>query len=113
MRRHDEGFVLLEILAFFVMTCVTLTSLAVIYNGIISMMLRHNIQKNGFEIAQLEMANLEQSSRDIGETKEERADFEIETKITESAELSETNKLEVIVYEKGKNRPLVNLVRYE
>ncbi|MPM97557.1 hypothetical protein SDC9_144731 [bioreactor metagenome] len=59
------------------------------------------------------MANLEQSSRDIGETKEERADFEIETKITESAELSETNKLEVIVYEKGKNRPLVNLVRYE
>ena len=113
MRRHDEGFVLLEILAFFVMTCVTLTSLAVIYNGIISMMLRHNIQKSGFEIAQLEMANLEQSSRDIGETKEERADFEIETKITESAELSETNKLEVIVYEKGKNRPLVNLVRYE
>ncbi|GEM_PF-2985565 len=113
MRRHDEGFVLLEILAFFVMTCVTLTSLAVIYNGIISMMLRHNIQKNGFGIAQLEMANLEQSSRDIGETKEERADFEIETKITESAELSETNKLEVIVYEKGKNRPLVNLVRYE
>ena len=97
MRRHDEGFVLLEILAFFVMTCVTLTSLAVIYNGIISMMLRHNIQKNGFGIAQLEMANLEQSSRDIGETKEERADFEIETKITESAEHSETNKLEVIV----------------
>ena len=95
------------------MTCVALTSLAVIYSGLISVMLRHNTQKDGFEIAQLEMANLEQSSRDIGETKEERADFEIETKITESAELSETNKLEVIVYEKGKNRPLVNLVRYE
>lgn len=104
---------MLEILAFFVMTCVTLTSLAVIYSGFISMMLRHNIQKDGFEIAQLEMANLEQSSRIIGETKEEREDFEIETKITGSAAFAETNKLEVIVYEKGKNKPLVNLVRYE
>ncbi|MHC1719068.1 MAG: hypothetical protein AB9883_10525 [Acidaminococcaceae bacterium] len=95
------------------MTCVALTSLAVIYNGLISIMLRHNIQKDGFEIAQLEMANLEQSSRVIGETREERANFEIETKIIGSAELAETNKLEVIVFEKGKTRPLVNLVRYE
>jgi len=95
------------------MTFVALTSLSVIYNGLISIMLRHNIQKDGFEIAQLEMANLEQSSKVIGETKEERAGFKIETKITESAALTETNKLEVIVYEKGKKRPLVNLVRYE
>ena len=95
------------------MTCVALTSLAVIYNGLISIMLRHNIQKDGFEIAQVEMANLEQSSRVIGEARKESAAFEIETKITESAALAETNKLEVIVYEKGKNRPLVNLVRYE
>ena len=113
MRRHDEGFVLLEILAFLVMTCVTLTSLAVIYNGLISMMLRHNIQKEGFETAQLEMSKLERSPRSIGETREESAGFEIKTKITQSAALAETNKLEVIVYEKGKNRPLVNLVRYE
>ena len=95
------------------MTCVALTSLAVIYNGLISIMLRHNIQKDGFEIAQVEMANLEQAPRPIGETRKESADFEIETKITESPALVETNKLEVIVYEKGKNRPLVNLVRYE
>jgi len=95
------------------MTCVALTSLAVIYNALISIMLSHNIQKDAFEIAQLEMANLEQSPWPIGETRKESADFEIETKITETPALVEANKLEVIVCEKGKKRPLVNLVRYE
>ena len=113
MKQRDGGFILLEILAFLVMTCVTLTSLAVIYDGLITIMQRHNIQKEAFEIAQLEMVNLVQSSQAIGETREERADFEIETKITESAVLAETNKLEVMVYKKGKQIPLVNLVRYE
>ena len=113
MRQRNGGFILLQMLAFLVMTCVVLTSLTLIYNGLISMMLRHNIQKEGFETAQLEMSKLERSLKSIGETREESAGFEIETKITQSAALAGMNKLEVIVYEKGKNRPLVNLVRYE
>ena len=95
------------------LTFVAFTALAVIQNSLIFIMLNHNTQKAGFETAQLEMANLEQAPWPIGETRKESADFEIETKITESPALVEANKLEVIVYEKGKNRPLVNLVRYE
>ena len=100
-------------LALLLLTFVAFTALAVIQNSLIFIMLNHNTQKAGFETAQLEMANLEQAPWPIGETRKESADFEIETKITESQALAEANKLEVIVYEKGKNRPLVNLVRYE
>ena len=100
-------------LALLLLTFVAFTALAVIQNSLIFIMLNHNTQKAGFETAQVEMANLEQAPWPIGETRKESADFEIETKITESQALAEANKLEVIVYEKGKNRPLVNLVRYE
>lgn len=112
MRQHD-GFILLEMLAFFLVTCVVLLSLSIIHNSIVSMMLRHNMQKDGFEIAQMEMANLEQGSGLAGGARKEKAEFEIETKIEKSRTLAETNRLEVIVYEKGKTKPLVNLVRYE
>ena len=113
MRQRNGGFILLEILAFFVMTFVVLSTLAVMYNCFVSIMVRHNMQKDGFEIAQLEMANLEQGSHIIGETTKESAEFEIVTKTEESGALADTNKLEVTIYEKGKTRPLVNLVRYE
>lgn len=113
MKQHDDGFILLEILAIFVMTSVVLSALAVIYNCFVSIMLSHNTQKDGFEIAQLEMASLVRGSRTAGETIKKSAEFEIETRIEANGALADTNKFEVIVYEKGKTRPLVNLVRYE
>lgn len=113
MKQHDDGFILLEILAIFVMTAVVLSALGVIYNCVVSIMLRHNTQKDGFEIAQLEMASLESGYHTIGKTTKGSTEFVIETKIEEGGELADTNRLEVVVYEKGKTRPLVNLVRYE
>ena len=100
-------------LALLLLTFVAFTALAVIQNSLIFIMLNHNTQKAGFETAQLEMANLEQSPKSIGDSKRESAEFDIETKITPSAELAETKRLEVLVYEKGKKLPLVNLVLYE
>lgn len=104
---------MLETTAALVVISVVVLSLATIYKGVVDIMLRHNIEKDGFEIAQLEMANLEQSAYSVGESQRETARFRIQTKVTECVEMANVRKLEIVVYERGKNMPLVNLVRYE
>jgi len=102
----------METTASFVIASVALFSLAIIYRSVIGIMLMHNTQKDGFETAQLEMAKLEQASYSVGENWEKTPRFEILTKV-EFNEIAKVYRLEVMVFEQGKNKPLVNLVRYE
>lgn len=113
MQRHNAGFVLLEAVASIFMALVILLSLAVSYKGILSLMLMHNAQKDGLELAQLEMAKLVNSCQVKGEANWGTEKYVVSTKVMNCTELNGVKRLEVTIYENGKNAPLVNLVRYE
>lgn len=113
MRRHNAGFILLEAGVSLFMACIVMMFLAASYKGILSMMIKHNEQKDGLELAQLEMAKLVTSSQLEGESSWQTEKFAVSTKVMKCAELEGVNRLEVVICEKGKNIPLINLVRYE
>lgn len=113
MQRHNTGFILLEAGTSIFMVLVILLSLAASYKGILSLMLIHNAQKDGLELAQLEMAKLVNSYQAEGEANWRTEKYLISTKVMSCPELNGVKRLEVTISENGKNLPLVNLVRYE
>ena len=113
MQRHNAGFVLLEAGTSIFMALVILLALAAAYKGILSLMLMHNAQKDGLELAQLEMARLANAYQVDGEANWGTEKYVINTKVMYCAKLNRVKRLEVTIYKNKKNVPLVNLVRYE
>ena len=104
---------MMEVIATLFMAGATLLTVVTCYQGILSLMAYHNLQADGLAIAQKEMAALSIGSYSTGETLKETERFKVKISTMVCNELPGTYKLEVEVYGKGKQQPVVNLVRYE
>ena len=104
---------MMEVIASLFMAGATLITVVTCYQGILSLMAYHNLQVDGLAIAQKEMASLSRGAYAAGETLKETEKFKVKTSALACDELPGTYKLQVEVYRKGKQQPLVNLVRYE
>ena len=104
---------MMEVIASIFMAGAALIAVVACYQGILSLMAYHNLQLDGLAIAQKEMASLSRGAYAKGETVEETEKFMVKTSALSCDELPGTYKLQVEVYRKGKQQPLVNLVRYE
>lgn len=113
MHQHNSGFIMMEVIASLFMAGAALLTVVTCYQGILSLIAYHNLQVDGLAIAQKEMASLSIGAYSTGETLKETERFKVKSCTMACGELPGTYKLQVEVYAKGKQQPVVNLVRYE